>query len=309
MSNSAAAQNVRARLPSWKRIFTKRPVALDYLHSLIRYRPFDAVKDLDPNYLGYLADTLQSGRFFIPAAHSLNDPWEAAPMLESAWWRKDKHLELAEFFAFVTPEHSTPENFARLLRESRTFSSDQIIGRAQEALLAHFRNAPILSLSDRADNFLMWSYYGRGHNGYALVFNAQKLPFATGIRVKYSRRHPRILLVLRDLRGIAVDLLATKARQWRHEREWRVIPPATPHKRLGFVDFRPAPPNGFHATVPMDSFIGVIVGDQLFRGPHSDALMNLLRRHATRFQFWLAEIHRRAYKIVLRPIRFETEPN
>lgn len=298
------AHEPRARLPRWKRFFARHPVALDYLDTLIRYRPFVAEKDLDPRAHGYLADTLQTGRFFIPAARALNDPWEAAPTLKSAWWRKDKHLELAEFFAFLVPENRAPEKFAKLLRETRTFPSEQILDRAQQLLLDHFRDVPILSLSDRADVFLMWSYYGHGHNGYALIFDARKLPFATAVRVKYAKRHPGLLLVLRDLGGIAIDVLATKARQWSHEREWRVIPTSQPLQSPGFIDFQPAPPNGYHATVPMDSIIGVIVGDQLFKGPHSKEVVALLEAHASRFQSWLAEIHRREFKIVLRPIRF-----
>ncbi len=279
-------------------------MALDYLYTLIRYRPFVVKKDLDPQAHGYLADTLQTGRFFVPAAHSLNDPWEATPALQSAWWRKDKHLELADFFAFLVPENRTPERFSKLLQELRLFSSEQVLDHAQQLLLSHFRDAPILSLSDRADIFLMWAYYGLGHNGYALVFDASKLPFATAVRVKYSKRRAQLLLVLRHLDGIAIDVLATKARQWSHEREWRVIPPSQPLQRQGFIDFQPAPPNGYHATVPMDSIVGVVVGDQLYKGPHSQDVMNLLESHAARFQFWLAEIDKREFKIVLRPIRF-----
>jgi hypothetical protein len=264
-------------------------------------------KDLDPDAHGYLADTLQTGRFFIPAARALNDPWEAAPTLQSAWWRKDKHLELADFFAFLVPENSTPDRLAKLLQELRTLPSEQVLENAQQLLLNHFRNTPILSLSDRADIFLMWSYYGLGHNGYALVFNARKFPFASAVQVKYVKRRPTILLVLRHMDGIAIDVLATKARQWRHEREWRVIPPSKPLQHPGFIDFQPAPPNGYHATVPMDSIVGVIVGDQLFKGPHSNAVMALLEAHASRFHFWLAEIHKNEFKIVLRPIRFGSD--
>lgn len=307
VAQSASSLVVRPPIPRWKRFFAPHAIALDYLTGLVRYRPFDAAYDLDPNAAGYLADVLQTGKLFVPAAESLNDPWEAAPALEGVWWRPDIHLEIAKFLAFLAPQRNTPEHFAKLLEETRAIGSGPILERATQLLLGHVRRSPVLSLSDRGDNFLMWSYYGRGHNGYALVFDARVLPFAGAVRVRYARRHPRILLTRRDMKGIAVDVLATKARQWRHEREWRIITSPQNARRVGFTDFQTASAAGYYATVPMESIVGVIIGDQLFKGPHKESVLELLASHVPRLRLWLAEIDRRAFRIVLRPIRFESD--
>lgn len=276
--------------------------AIDHLQTLVRYRPFDATKDLDPAKRGYLADVIETGRIFIPAAHTLNDPWEAAPVLDDFWWRRDRHLAIAKFLASLTPELAEPERFERMLEETRSFDPNEILRRAQQLLLDGLRNMPILSLSDRPDIFLMWSHYGRGHNGYALVFDATKLPCGGAIRVKYSRWHPSIMIARRDRTGIAADVLATKARQWSYEREWRLIASAT---RLGFAAFEAAGDNGYYGTLPAGALVGVIIGDRLFRGPHGNDVLALVRKHSPRLESWLAEIDRRAFRIVLRPLRFE----
>jgi hypothetical protein len=264
--------SLRTPLPWWTRVIWPQAFALDHLTSLVRYRPFEAEKDLDESALGYLADTLKTGRLFIPSALALNDPREAASLLESVWWRRDKRREIAEFLAcLLQKQRNQDETSADVLAMMKPFDTGEVLDRAQDLLLRSLSDIPILSLSDQGDNFLMWSYYGRGHNGYALVFDAKRLPFAASVRVAYRKRRPRILLVRRDMNGVSRDVLATKARQRRHEREWRIIGNRR-DDRLGFVAFERASELGYHATVPADTIVGVIVGDRLFNGPHDTAV-------------------------------------
>ena len=119
--------------------------------------------------------------------------------------------------------------------------------------MTQLREFPIVCLNEKANNFLMWSYYANGHNGYALVFDARAYPFALATRVNYARRHPRISLARRDWRGIANKVLATKARDWRHERkrEWRLLVPRTQHELLGFTALIPHPMGGFTRPYPV----------------------------------------------------------
>ena len=170
--------------------------------------------------------------------------------------------------------------------------------------LSNYRSSPILSMSDRGDIFLMWSYYGQGHKGYALVFDAKALPFSAAVRAKYARIHPRIYLTRKDRNGMAMDILATKARQWRHEREWRIITTEGNAATLGFRNFERASEHGYYGTVCLSSIIGVIIGDRLYRGPESQPVLDLLAQHSSQMKFWIAEIDRREFRINLRPIRF-----
>lgn len=295
---------LRPPLPRWKRAVLPHRFALDHLDTLVRYRRFEPTKDLDPSQRGYLADLLATGRLYVPVADSFNDPWEAAPAFQPVWWRPDVHRQIADFLAHLAPQNNTPENYAKLLQDTRALGAKAILDRTQDVMLGHLRQTPILSLSDRADNFLMWSYYGNGHNGYAVVFNARVMPFASAVQVRYSRRHPRILLTRRDMAGIAATVLGTKARDWRHEREWRVIISAANASRIGYTSFQPAKPTGYYGVVASESILGIVVGHQLFNGPDGRNVMDLLRRYAAVRKSWVAEVDRRAFRVVLRAVRF-----
>ena len=303
MTSGPEKPPVRHRLSRWKRAIAPHSFALDHLSALVRYRPFNQ-KDLSTEAHGYLADVLATGRLFVPKAASFNDPWEAAPALEPVWWQRDAHRQVAEFLAFMAKTEHSAKSYEELLAATRSFDVNVVLAQMQKHLLGVLRQGPILSLSDRADNLLMWSYYGQGHNGYALVFDTQTMPFAAAVKVRYSRRHPRILLNRRDMGGIATDVLGTKARQWAHEREWRIIVSSTHATKLGFTAFESAGPPGYFGCVPKHAIVGVVVGNQLYEGPDGKSVMEMLEEHSPRLRVWLAEVQRREFQIRLRPVRF-----
>jgi hypothetical protein len=290
---------VASRLSWWERCVARPRVAVDYLTRVYRYRPFE-IADLDPKAPGYLADLVTTGTLFVPTALTFNDPWEAGPNFQPVPWRTDRDREVAEFLAFLTPDLNTVQHRAHLTEQVRHFSPEAVLREGQRILRERLLQIPIISLSDRPDNFLMWSYYARGHNGYALVFDARCLPFAGAVKVRYSRRHPRVFLNTRDMMGLSVRVLATKARQWRHEGEWRVIAPAGATERIGLHGMRRHSERGHHAQIARNSLLAVIVGDQLYKSSHGPDVLKLLREAAV--PAMLAEINRRAFKIDLRSI-------
>jgi hypothetical protein len=293
---------VRGPLPFWLRTFTPGAFAMDYLLTAYRYRPFSEDADFDESKPGYLANVLAGGPLFVPFAQTFNDPWEAAPRIEVPPWSRDPAQSLSEFMAFMAGKIDRAE-VARIKAMMRGLPIPAIKDRMQEELLKMLRKTPILSLSDRPDNFLMWSYYGKGHYGYALMFDTKKMPAGAAFRVRYSRRHPVILTSRRDMRGVAVDVLATKARQWRHEREWRVITSTNASPEMGLSN-PTILARGVLFDIPKDALVGVIVGDQLCRSPLHNRLFELLKKHSPRLHQWVAEIDRHRFRIVMRPVRY-----
>ena len=97
----------------------------------------------------------------------------------------------------------------------------------------------ILSLSKREANMLMWSYYAEGHKGVAIRFNmapehllvipARFMP----VELKYCTQFPRINYFNSTLPDFVLGILGTKAVDWEHEAEWRlVVVNRTGHVRL-----------------------------------------------------------------------------
>ena len=94
-------------------------------------------------------------------------------------------------------------------------------------------SAGILSLSELADNILMWSHYAQQHRGICVEFkrassNILGMPDHTS-PVRYSIKAPTIdarSYRIADSEGkneIELSLILTKAADWTYEREWRVI--------------------------------------------------------------------------------------
>jgi hypothetical protein len=88
-----------------------------------------------------------------------------------------------------------------------------------------------LSLSEVADNVLMWTHYSSAHKGFALGFDARHPYFNARLseidefrhlrRVEYRSERPNA--PFSDLTGI--EMFLVKSTDWAYEREWRIMRP------------------------------------------------------------------------------------
>jgi hypothetical protein len=123
------------------------------------------------------------------------------------------------------------------------------------------------------------------------------------MQVRYRREHPRVPLSLRDMTELAGEILATKAREWSQEREWRlVVIPELAVERIGFDTLRAASPKGYYGRLPAEALTGIVIGDRLFNGPHGQAIIDLVRIFRSTLPIWHAAIDRRAFRIKLRAV-------
>ncbi|QSX31785.1 DUF2971 domain-containing protein [Shewanella cyperi] len=86
----------------------------------------------------------------------------------------------------------------------------------------------VLSLTEKADNLLMWSHYAESHSGYCIGFKSnhsffnrkrsEKDEFYHLRKVKYLPRRPSKLMV--DMNG--TDMFLLKSDIWEYEQEWRM---------------------------------------------------------------------------------------
>lgn len=85
----------------------------------------------------------------------------------------------------------------------------------------HFR---ISCFTEEATNILMWAYYAEGQKGICIEFDLSKDPlFFENLReVKYRTKLATIEKGIGDELDYS-EVLITKAKQWQHEKEWRVI--------------------------------------------------------------------------------------
>lgn len=106
------------------------------------------------------------------------------------------------------------------------------------------KNLRISCLTKEATNILMWAYYADGQKGICIEFDPSKDPlFFENLReVKYRTK----LATINKGCGEELDyseILITKAMQWQHEKEWRVI-----FKDL-YSDFFPISPQAITSVI------------------------------------------------------------
>lgn len=112
------------------------------------------------------------------------------------------------------------------------------IRRANQELAKSFpknlnRTVGVLSLTESADNFLMWSHYAYGHAGFVIEFDSHSALFdgqsRYGIsslnKVVYKENVPFPYLIDGELTSEEVlkELFYVKDTIWDYEKEWRMI--------------------------------------------------------------------------------------
>jgi hypothetical protein len=244
-------------------------------------------------------DVLRDGVIRFTQPSELNDPFESAPYLSTflpAEMQEELLLTLrylfhrysakavngvlsrlgvpAELSAFlfvaamsgviqIDPTEPIRNWLARIV-ESKQRDAES---RAQNALGDRFG---ILSLSETANNLLMWSHYADHHRGFAFVFNADH-PFFRGSSagigklgvvqpVTYVSTRPSAamftptLSLSRFVDQMIHDLFWVKNAEWQYEREWRLIypldrPKLYPHTEVGTCHLFPFPREALTAVI------------------------------------------------------------
>lgn len=180
---------------------------------LFKYRAGKGVYDDNHKEVFYRdIDLLSVNRIYVPLMQHLNDPTEGlfndSPLFNSIG------LLNKIFKVNGSVEH---------LRE------------AFNSFVEKINTSGVYSLSRDINNELMWAYYANGHNGYAIIFDSDKLyesycknvSFQTVFlfNVVYKNRLPQIDAGIfnDDTTTVIQKFIGYKSKAWEHEKETRVI--------------------------------------------------------------------------------------
>jgi len=106
-----------------------------------------------------------------------------------------------------------------------------LLGQAIERELLRRYDGGIVSLAERNNCPLMWSHYGDQHRGIAIGYSVPHRAFQQVFKVRYGGNSLVKASMVLDMlngddvarRGVDDAVLLKKARDWRYEREWRLI--------------------------------------------------------------------------------------
>ncbi len=181
-------------------------------------------------YYAYNVNSLSvliNGRMWYAKPDSLNDPFDCRIPFNSNINTQDlaNFLPRYQKFKRITDKQLEEEMQKMLDPKGRLDKKYEKIW----AVLLHeadeqLSNSGVFCLSQNSSNILMWSHYADGHKGFCVEFvrNSQNDlgDYEKTRRVQYRSDYPTVSPLSPD----AFDLkFFTKAKDWKYEKEWRLI--------------------------------------------------------------------------------------
>lgn len=215
------------------------------LPSMERPRKLYKYRSLDGDAGRHVGSAVFDGRFYFGAVGGFNDPFEGLP--EFVWEGSPKEM-LDQWSAWYRDHDQLPEleavNKALQVAQRKDFDKAEASKQYQELS----RDIPMFCLSETPNNVLMWSHYAQNHTGVCLEFNGRSPVFTYAVKVLYRSKRAVINLGLPRPDGDALIPAMTKSKDWRYEKEWRIIEAGT---KPGLRQF------------PLDTLTGIILGERI----------------------------------------------
>jgi len=173
-------------------------------------------------------DVLESGKIRFTQPAVFNDPFESSPVFSDFVSREEmERASKADIKETGMPEEERQRIIESMYTAPRRETYFPLLTQVIVRVLA--RGVGILSLSEAANNLLMWAHYARSHEGMVIGFRTAS-PFLTrhdshrnamhDLRpVEYCQTRP----VLKELTFMdTVHMFFKKGDVWSYEKEWRM---------------------------------------------------------------------------------------
>lgn len=200
-----------------------------YPHFTYRYLPLTKEKD-EKSIRNYLVES----RLWLSSPSSFNDPFDmkCGYTFEETFQNKRKFLDekFQQFYPDL-PKHIKEETISDLL------ASNQIVA---EILNEKYQNEiaqhGVCSFSDDARDILMWAHYGSDNKGVCLQFQITRdvFIFTHATAIGYSDKFPTINYLKDNLGKEAARAMWQKFKNWKYEKERRIIHPTGANSYLQF---------------------------------------------------------------------------
>jgi Protein of unknown function (DUF2971) len=169
-------------------------------------------------------DVLINGRVRFTQAAALNDPFEAHPCFTVL--RDSFEMSQRALLKSLEPRVDVHMVVAREIMISQKVRDG--IAKFQRELATQW---PMLSLTRKRNNLLMWSHYADSHRGFVIGFNDenqffhQKTPRTMSplMQVQYLPKRPVVPRFEELPKNLHELVFLTKSEQWSYEQEMRMF--------------------------------------------------------------------------------------
>jgi hypothetical protein len=280
--------------------FDRQKLAKDNGGPVYKFRTFNAEKDVDPRWQGYLASILRDGLIYIPTPREFNDPWETrcgflAPDPDTDPEGVERFKE--QYLALAT----SAEHRAKLLAGLDAHGYAAILRALQDELTEAMSRTGLFCVAGNCTQPLMWSYYANGHSGYCIEFNEKRAPFAHAIGVRYNEAYPLIDWTKGGDAEATDKAALRKAKFWEHENEYRIVVPAKPSPVFPTIEHNGhggSKPRGRYLKIDPDTVTGIVFGVGTTT-PDIVSLIDTAEKMGRKLIYRQAGIARTAYELRL----------
>jgi len=200
---------------------------------------------------GFIALTSLTMRF--TKLVELNDPFES-------------RLSLMSKGQFITPPKRRPQ-LEKLLREHG-----------------------VSCFTEDARHLLLWAHYARSHRGFVIGFNTDHPSFQSYgslVQMNYSTRRPRI--DSQNFDGV-LHALSFKSKEWKYEREWRIVTPLDACEKSCELFLKPINPGSIsELTLGVDADDGLIDRAIEWQRSHQHVKLRRSRLDSLKYELYLDE--------------------
>jgi hypothetical protein len=205
---------------------------------LYKYRPHDS----------YSRSWITNEELFFASPAMFNDPFDSKVFYTVDGTRDQKKRYFSSAINDVYPGIKKRQQREMIKRALSNRMSDADYESHISRMQKRIDEYGIVSLSQKANDMLLFAYYGKDHTGYCLKYRrTAENVFSMARKVDYAQTYPKFSMFDEELqkRGALGDkVLYTKAKCWEHEQEWRI----------GFVNEKRV------LKSPHDILVGIILG-------------------------------------------------
>lgn len=249
---------LRAARPWERRRFLRKQ---GYPRFLFKYRPIypDDMESIDR-----VRDVLVRSMLWLSSPTDFNDPFDLSARLIAQGSELDRRSRFGSMVKTASKATARADRRSEKRRMMK-LSDEEILRRYQATFAVFVSETGVYSFAGDPRSILMWSHYGRNHEGICYVFDVAADPdvFLHAASVDYAKEYPTVN-ALKDPRDQILTMVRRKFDRWMYEDERRII---VPTGARSYKSFRP------------DALFGVIVG---CRAPVAviEAVRTLLKERA-----------------------------
>lgn len=167
---------------------------------------------------------LDNSSMYFPTFSELNDPFEAAADYDT----NNSEKEWIDFFEMMGVSPKEQSVLLSKLRNNPIMGGDII----RECIASSYNGNGCLSLTESADNILMWTHYADEGRGVCVGFDITEDPCFFLFPQKVNYDNEVVTLNYLKERNKIMEPLYHKNLKWEYEKEYRVI-------KVGFKGLRP----------------------------------------------------------------------